>query len=58
MALNSGSIYIGQAKMFFAVLDRDFDMFDRKPTITLNGISTFKASNESTFLEHKLAMLL
>jgi hypothetical protein len=49
MALNSGNIYIGQAKMFFAVLDRDFDMFDRKPTITLNDISTFKASNESTF---------
>jgi hypothetical protein len=49
MALNSDNIYIGQAKMFFAILDRDFDMFDRKPTITLNDISTFKASNESTF---------
>jgi hypothetical protein len=49
MALNSDSIYIGQAKMYFAVLDRDFDLFDRKPTITLNNISSFKASNESTF---------
>lgn len=49
MALNSDNIYVGTAKMFFAVLDRDFDMFDRKPTITLNAISTFKASNESTF---------
>ena len=49
MALNSDNIYIGTAKMIFAVLDRDFDMFDRKPTITLNTISTFKASNESTF---------
>jgi hypothetical protein len=49
MALNSDNIYIGQAKMFFAILDRDFDLFDRKPTITLNDISTFKASNESTF---------
>jgi hypothetical protein len=49
MALNSDNIYVGTARMIFAVLDRDFDMADRKPTITLNNISTFKASNESTF---------
>jgi hypothetical protein len=49
MALNSDNIYVGQAKMYFAVLDRDFDLFDRKPTITLNDIGSFKASNESTF---------
>jgi hypothetical protein len=49
MALNSDNIYIGQAKMTFAILDRDFNMFDRKPSIILNDISTFKASNESTF---------
>ena len=35
--------------MYFAILDRDFELFDRKPTITLNDIDSFKASNESTF---------
>lgn len=49
MALNSNNIYVGTAKMYFSVLDRDFDMLDRKSTITLNDIASFKASNESTF---------
>ena len=49
MALNSDNIYVGQASMTFSTLDRDFVMLDRKSAIVLNDISTFKASNESTF---------